>query len=178
MPEFYSILSAPWRMAYIRSLLPASGDNGCFLCKYWAGEEHDRANHVIWRGQACFVAFNRFPYNNGHMLIAPGRHQPSLRELGDAELDEMIRRIRDVQVLLTEVLHPAGFNVGMNFGRCAGAGLPDHAHAHVVPRWDGDTNFMSVVGETRVIPQDMDELYVQFAEAAVRIGLPPLTGSP
>ncbi len=176
MPEFYNTLSAPWRMAYIRSLSPAGTEDGCFLCKYWRAADCDRVNHVVWRGPTCFVAFNRFPYNNGHMLIAPGRHEPSLRELRDAELDEMIRHIRDVQILLTDVLHPAGFNVGMNFGRCAGAGLPDHAHAHVVPRWDGDTNFMSVVGDARVIPQDMDDLYAQFAEAAVRIGLPPLAG--
>ncbi len=163
-------------MAYIRSLSPAGGDGECFLCKYWSSPDRDRPNHVLWRGAGCFVAFNRFPYSNGHLLIAPGRHVPTLAELTDDELNELIRRIRDAQILLTETLRPQGYNVGMNIGRCAGAGLPDHVHAHVVPRWDGDTSFMSVVGDARVIPQDMDELYACCAEAAARVGLPPLAG--
>ncbi len=178
MPEFSNALWAPWRMDYIRSLAPGGQDNGCFLCKYWAAAEQDRANHVLWRGPTCFVAFNRFPYSNGHVLIAPGRHVPALADLADAELDELIRRIRDAQVLIAEVVRPQGFNVGINAGRCAGAGLPDHIHAHVVPRWEGDTNFMTVLGDARVIPQDLDELYGEFARAASRLGLPPLAGTP
>lgn len=177
MPEFYETLSAPWRLRYVRSLAPAGNDEACFLCKYWSTPEHDRTNHVIWRGPACLVALNLFPYNNGHVLIAPGAHKGSLDAFTDAELTEMIRAVRDIQRLLTAVLHPHGYNVGMNVNRCAGAGLPDHLHAHVVPRWEGDTNFMCVTGNVRVIPQDMDTLYAELAAAAPKLGLPPLAGS-
>lgn len=177
MPEFNPTLSAPWRIQYVRALSGNPEDEGCFLCRYWAEPGRDAENHVLWRGPGCFAAMNRFPYNNGHVLIAPGSHKANLGDLAETELDELIRRIRDVQVLLRETLHPHGFNVGMNFGRCAGAGLPDHLHAHIVPRWDGDTNFMFVTGNARVIPQDMTELYGDLADAAIRLGLPPLVAS-
>jgi len=165
-------------MDYIRSLHASDEGLGeCFLCRYWADPAEDRRNYVLWREGACLVAFNRFPFNNGHMLVAPARHKGTLDELEDAELSELIRRVRDVQRLLTGVVRAQGFNVGINVGRCAGAGLPDHIHIHVVPRWEGDTNFMGVVGDTRVIPQSMDDLYAELAEAAPRLGLPPLAGA-
>lgn len=177
MPELYNTLWTPWRMAYIRSLAPEGTGDACFLCKYWAARGEDRANHVLWRGPTCFAALNRFPYNNGHVLVAPARHTPGLQDLTEAELAELIRLLRDTQVLMSQALRPHGFNVGINMGRCAGAGLPDHIHAHLVPRWDGDTNFMAVVGDARVVPQDLDQLYDELASAAARVSLPPLTGS-
>jgi ATP adenylyltransferase len=177
MPGSYEILWAPWRIAYVRSLAPAGPDDVCFLCKYWEADAAGPANHVLWRGAHSFVALNRFPYNNGHCLIASGAHVPMLGDLEDAALCELMRSIRDVQRLLDAVLKPAGVNVGMNFGRCAGAGLPDHVHIHVVPRWEGDTNFMSVSGHTRVIPQDLDELYRELVDGAARLGLPAVGGS-
>lgn len=178
MPEQTRTLWAPWRMDYIRSINREGTNEGCFLCRYWSDSANDRAHHVIWRGEQCFATLNSFPYNNGHLLIAPGRHVPLLSDLDDAGLAEMIRLIRDTQTLLSAVLRPNGFNIGINVGRCAGAGLPDHVHAHVVPRWDGDTNFMSVIGDTRVIPQSLDDLYAELAAAAPRAGLPPLPDKP
>lgn len=178
MPEFSHAMCAPWRLEYVRALAPPGAADECFLCKYWAHADADRANHVLWRTGRCFVALNRFPYNNGHLLIAPGGHQPSLADLDDAALAELFRMVRDAQRLLMHVLRPHGSNVGMNFGRCAGAGLPDHMHVHVVPRWDGDTNFMSIVGDTRVIPQDLDRLYADLVRAAGELGLPQPAASP
>lgn len=163
-------------MSYIRSIDKNDDGSGCFLCNYWNQPSNDRSHLVLWRGRQCFAMFNRFPYNNGHLLIAPGRHVAALPDLDEQALLEIMQLIRDTQKLLTEVIRPQGFNIGFNIGRCAGAGLPDHIHAHIVPRWDGDTNFMSVIGDSRVIPQDLDELYGLLAEAAPRIGLPPLAG--
>jgi ATP adenylyltransferase len=164
-------LWAPWRMTYIKAL---SKPGECFICQYAADPAHDRDNHVLWRTDASLVMFNRFPYNNGHMLIAPVRHIPELKDANDAELLELVKLIRETQNVLAEVLRPSGFNVGMNFGRCAGAGLPGHLHIHVVPRWDGDTNFMAVTGETDVISQSLAELYEQLAQKSQANSLPRL----
>jgi ATP adenylyltransferase len=118
------------------------------------------------------VVFNRFPYNNGHLLIAPLRHIPTLEQAEPDELREMMALVRDCQKVLTLAIRPHGFNVGMNFGRCAGAGLPEHMHIHVVPRWDGDTNFMSVCSDTDVISQSLTELYDQLSELSRQHQLP------
>lgn len=178
MPEQTRTLWAPWRMSYIRSINDEGKPEGCFLCRYWSEAASDRANHVVWRGRQCMTLFNSFPYNNGHLLIAPGGHIPLLSDLDEEGLCEMMRMIRDAQALLAAVIRPNGFNIGINVGRCAGAGLPDHIHAHIVPRWDGDTNFMSVIGDTRVIPQSLDDLYTEMAAAAPRVGLPALPITP
>ena len=172
MAETNRNLWAPWRMEYIHSLADESDDKGCFLCRYVDAPENDAEHRVIWRGDTCLTVFNKFPYSNGHLLVAPLAHQPDLDDLSDDVLAELFRQVRDAKRLLAETTHAHGFNVGMNFGRCAGAGLPGHLHVHIVPRWDGDTNFMPVIGDTKVIPQSMDALSAKMREAAPELGLP------
>jgi ATP adenylyltransferase len=172
MAEFSRNLWAPWRMEYIRSLGPGRPDEGCFLCRYAASPDSDGANHVIWRGTCCLTTFNSFPYNSGHLLVAPLAHAGDLDGMDDGTLDELIRQVRDAKRLLAAVLAPQGFNVGMNFGKCAGAGLPGHLHVHIVPRWEGDTNFMPVVGDTRVIPESIAAICGRMREVAAGLGLP------
>jgi ATP adenylyltransferase len=162
-------LWAPWRLTYIRSL---TGKGGCFICDDIAAPDKDRENLLLWRTKSSVVIFNRFPYNNGHLLIAPLRHIADFSDATDEEMLDCIRLIRDLQTLLTHAVHPDGFNVGMNFGRCAGAGLPGHVHTHVVPRWNGDTNFMAVTGGTDVISQGLMELYDELRKASAELGLP------
>ena len=165
-------LWAPWRMEYISTL--ADPDDGCFLCHDRDNPAADDANLVLWRGRRCFVVMNRFPYTGGHTLIAPLDHIAELGELDDDVLHEMMELTRDVQRIIGHVVHAHGYNVGMNLGRCAGAGLPGHLHMHVVPRWLGDTNFMSVLGDVRVIPQLLETLHTELRAAGVALGLPKL----
>lgn len=172
MPEFSTNLWAPWRMEYIRSLGPEVTDGGCFLCRYWANPQDDRVNHVLWRRDSCFVVMNRFPYTNGHLLIASSEHKSDLVDLSDEALADMTRVVRDAVAVLKATLRPQGFNIGYNLGLCAGAGLPGHLHAHVVPRWSGDTNFMAVVGDVRVVPDSLDALAVELRKHAQAVGLP------
>ena len=162
--EFNENLWAPWRMEYIRSLSTECEEDGCFLCRYWEVPEKDAENHVVWRTRSAFVVMNRFPYTNGHLLVAHAHHKGDFGQLGDDELVELTRLIRDSVELLRRTVKAQGFNVGYNVGRCAGAGLPDHLHAHIVPRWGGDTNFMAVVGDTRVVPDSLDALYTELVK--------------
>lgn len=162
-------LWAPWRIKYIQGLAQPSG---CFLCDYLSKPRQDRENLVLWRAKHGFVVFNRFPYNNGHLLVSPNRHIADFSDASDDELLCMMRLTRDCQKVLTLAVAPHGFNVGMNFGRCAGAGLPDHVHIHVVPRWNGDTNYMHVCSDTDVISQGLFELYDKLAEISQREHLP------
>ena len=171
MAEFNKNLWAPWRMQYIRSLEEEQGDDGCFLCRYWSDRAADAVNHVVWRSESAFVVMNRFPYTNGHLLIAHAHHKGDLSDLTDAELGEMTRLIRDALIILRETVRPQGFNIGYNVGRCAGAGLPEHLHAHIVPRWSGDTNFMPVIGDERVVPDALDTLYTELVKGAQEAGL-------
>ena len=164
-------LWAPWRIGYIQGLNKSSD---CFICQNLANPQDDDKNLVLWRSSCCLVILNRFPYNNGHLLIAPARHIPDLEKATDEELLEMTRLVRESQRALSLALKPHGFNVGMNFGRCAGAGLPEHLHIHLVPRWDGDTNFMSVCGDTDVISQSLNELFEQLKQVSKEHNLPKL----
>jgi ATP adenylyltransferase len=141
-------------MEYI--LQPKSG--GCFLCEAFRGAG-DRETLLLKRGAVCAVIMNRYPYNNGHLMIAPYRHTEHLEELSAEESREMMQLTTLSIRVLKEVMKPEGFNIGMNLGEIAGAGLKDHLHSHVVPRWGGDTNFMPVLADTRVIPQALLELY-------------------
>lgn len=159
-------LWAPWRAQYIRE---ASGsdagaaDPGCFLCRGSEGPpERDRDNLVVWRREHSVVVLNRFPYNNGHLLVAPRIHQGTLGDLSGADLLEPVETMRRAIAVLDRMLRPQGYNVGLNQGKSAGAGLPGHLHWHVVPRWDGDTNFMPVLGRTKVIVESLDEFYDRF----------------
>ncbi len=173
MGETNHNLWAPWRLEYVQSLA-GQDDAGCFLCRYAQAPDMDRENQVIWRTSRCLTLFNRFPYANGHLLVAPLGHQAELSDLEEPALDELIRLTRDAQRLLRAVTHCHGFNVGMNFGKCAGAGLPGHLHMHIVPRWDGDINFMAVISDTRVIPQSIQAMREAMCREAGTLGLPAL----
>jgi ATP adenylyltransferase len=144
-------------MEYIDQLHEKS--DGCFLCSARDNPDQDDKNFLVKRGKFSFAILNRFPYTGGHMLIAPYQHTGDLIRLDDGEMLELMTMTRDMQQLLAKVLRAEGFNVGINLARCAGAGLPDHLHLHIVPRWSGDTNFMPVIGDVRVIPEAIDKFY-------------------
>ncbi|RLG10781.1 MAG: HIT family hydrolase, partial [Thaumarchaeota archaeon] len=151
------ILWAPWRMAYIRRF--SSGNSSkCFLCEAARGKS-DEESLIVFRGENCFVIMNRFPYNNGHLMVAPYRHVGSILDLREEESAEIMKLLRLSVKALGEEYRPDGYNIGLNLGRVAGAGLADHIHFHVVPRWAGDTNFMPVVSETKVIPEGLEETW-------------------
>jgi ATP adenylyltransferase len=146
-------------------------ENGCFLCRY-RDEKSDAQNLVLWRGRRCFAVLNRFPYTGGHSMVAPLAHSAGLEDLDPATLAELMEHVRDVQAVLRKVVRAEGFNVGINIGRCAGAGLPGHLHVHIVPRWSGDTNFMAVLGDVRMIPTALADLYEKMTCAAGELRLP------
>ncbi len=166
-------LWAPWRVPYIRGL---EKNDECFLCHHVAHPEEDAENLVLWRTGRSIVLLNRFPYNNGHLLIAPVRHIADFNETSDEEMLELVKLVRESQRALSAAIRPHGFNIGLNFGRCAGAGLPGHMHIHVVPRWDGDTNFMGVCSDTRVISQSLLDLLAELKQVSAEQGLPNLEG--
>lgn len=150
-------LWAPWRTVYLsRTRSPRNGR--CIFCTAKRSRA-DRRHHVVARGRWVFALLNRFPYNNGHVMIAPYRHVGTLRDIRTAEWDELLRMLRDVTRRLDRTLRPHGFNLGINVGRIAGAGIPGHLHVHLVPRWQGDTNFMPVLADTKVVSQSLDDLY-------------------
>lgn len=148
-------LWAPWRMQYI-----AAGDQveGCIFCTLPAAGR-DEENHILLRGQTAFIILNAFPYSNGHLMVTPFQHTADLNDLSDAEMLEMMALTRRAVNLLKTAFKPDGFNIGINMGRVAGAGIADHVHIHVVPRWNGDTNFMPVLGDVRVIPESLSAVY-------------------
>jgi len=164
-------LWAPWRIGYIKGLAEKSD---CFICHNWKNPEDDDKNLVVWRTERSIVMLNHFPYNNGHMLIAPARHIPDLQQANEQELLETTKLIRESQKALSEAISPHGYNIGMNFGRCAEAGLPGHLHIHIVPRWDGDTNFMHVCSDVDVISQSLEELFEQLKKISEAKNLPAL----
>ncbi|MHC4265282.1 MAG: HIT family protein [Planctomycetota bacterium] len=164
-------LWAPWRIHYVGK---CSKECDCFLCRDLNSPQEDDDNLVLWRTQKSIVVLNHFPYNNGHLLIAPARHIPSFDQTTDEEMLELNKLIRESQKALSLAIEPHGFNIGMNFGRCAGAGLPDHMHIHVVPRWDGDTNFINVCSESDVISQSLTELLKILKQISAEHNLPHL----
>jgi len=164
-------LWAPWRVEYIQGL---SESSSCFICEIIKTPQDDDKNLVLWRSSHCITILNRFPYNNGHLLIAPLRHIPDLDQAADEELLELFKLVRESQKALSLAIKPHGFNIGMNFGRCAGAGLPNHLHIHLVPRWDGDTNFMNVCSDTGVVSQSLTELLEQLKLISKEHNLPGL----
>jgi len=164
-------LWAPWRIGYIQGL---ADKDECFICKNIKTPQDDDKNFVLWRSQNCIAVMNRFPYNNGHLLIAPARHIHDFSEANDEELLEMTKLIRDAQKALSLAIKPHGFNIGINFGKCAGAGLPDHMHIHVVPRWNGDTNFVRVCSDTYLISQSIEELLAVLKQISAKNNLPIL----
>ena len=159
----HEVIWAPWRLDYV--VQPHS--DGCFLCEALASGDDER-RFVVERRARCFSILNRFPYNNGHVLVAPNVHKGELADLSDEELVGLMRLTRDTQMQLERAISPHGFNIGINLGRCAGAGLPGHLHVHIVPRWDGDTNFMPVTSDTKVIVQSLEALYRLLREPPAR----------
>jgi len=161
-------------MEYIDGL-HADADDGCFLCRYRDETQSDEDNLVLWRGRRSLAVMNRFPYTGGHSMVAPFDHVAALDDLDAETMLEIMRMLRDLRKLLAHALRAQGFNVGMNIGRCAGAGLPGHLHIHMVPRWTGDTNFMAVLGAARVIPQTLGALFAQLRQASEQLELPRLS---
>ena len=154
-------LWSPWRMEYIRRGDDSDqGDGGCVFCDLpAAAEDQDEANHLLARGEVSFVLLNAFPYNPGHLMAAPYRHVGDYQELTAEELAEMMAFVGTAIGAMRASSGPHGFNLGMNLGQVAGAGIADHLHLHLVPRWGGDTNFMPVVGRTKVLPELLSETY-------------------
>lgn len=152
-------LWAPWRLSYVATAKEQNSDESrCFLCRY-RDENDDPKNLVAVRGKRSLVILNRFPYNNGHLLVAPLEHKGSLEELDDDELLDGLKQLQRLIAVYNKILSPDGFNIGLNLGRAGGAGLPGHLHWHLVPRWQGDTNFMPVLAGVDVIPQSLQALY-------------------
>lgn len=143
-------LWAPWRLDYVTGAGDAAG---CIFCA--ALHDRESASLVVHRGVACYVILNLFPYNNGHLMVVPNRHVARLADATAEELGELMALTRLSEMALTEAYNPQGINVGLNLGKAAGAGVLDHLHVHLVPRWSGDTNFMTVVGDVRVLPEDL-----------------------
>lgn len=171
-------LWAPWRLSYIQNQEPAAkppseldllpgADPDCFICRSVADRD-DRQNLVVHRGEQTVTILNRYPYNNGHLLIAPRLHQARLDELSREAQCESLEVITRWTKLLERLINAQGFNVGLNLGRVAGAGTPGHLHWHVVPRWAGDVNFMPAVAQTKVIPQSLDELWLVLTEGLTK----------
>jgi ATP adenylyltransferase len=163
-------LWAPWRMAYIDSAKdePSDGDE-CFLCAKPREGDDERAL-ILARARHAYVVLNAYPYNPGHVLVAPYRHVGELEELTDDELLDSSHLLQATVRVLKEAMQPHGFNAGLNLGRVAGAGVPGHVHWHVVPRWNGDTSFMPVLGDVRVLPESLDQTYAKLRPHFERTG--------
>ena len=151
---------APWRMEYMQEL---KAEDGCFLCNALQ-QDRDEDNLVLWRGKSCFAMMNRYPYNNGHLLVAPNGHKADFPDLAEEELLGMMKMVARCEKNLCAAVSPNGFNIGLNIGQAAGAGVPGHLHWHIVPRWHADSNFMPVVASTKVIPQSLHTLWKLLRE--------------
>src|ERR1700722_18529881 len=156
-------LWTPWRYRYIAD---EKKDNGCVFCDALAAND-DAATLIVLRAEKNFIILNRYPYTSGHVMVVPYTHLGDLPSADTTTLAEMMRLAQRVQVALEETYHPQGYNIGMNLGRAAGAGIIGHLHLHVLPRWAGDANFMTVVGETRVEPEELSTTYDRLLAAFV-----------
>lgn len=152
-------LWSPWRYSYIQGSTPTSG---CLFCEK-ARSREDEANLVVHRGEFVFALLNLYPYSVGHLMIAPYAHVPTLVEVNSPAAAELIHMAQQAERVLDQVYRPAGYNMGFNIGSCAGAGVAGHLHFHIVPRWPGDANFMTTIGETRVLPEDLGNTYRKVA---------------
>lgn len=153
-------LWAPWRIEYIRS----EKDQQCIFCTK-AAERQDRQNLILCRGTHSFVILNRYPYNNGHLMVAPYAHVASLEDLDTPTLADLMCMVKKCLAVLRRAMRAEAFNIGVNLGQAAGAGIADHVHIHVVPRWAGDTNFMTVLADIRVLPDALDNTYETLLQA-------------
>ncbi len=155
-------LWAPWRMAYIAPKTPQP--QGCVFCIQPA-DDRDAERYILHRGEHCFMMLNLYPYNNGHLMIAPYQHVGTIEKLDAATLTDLMEQAQLALRALSLTMKPEGFNMGINEGKVAGAGFADHVHLHVVPRWNGDTNFMPVLADVKVIPEHLDDVYKQLKAA-------------
>lgn len=155
-------LWTPWRFHYIKS---ADNAGGCVFCRIVeAPTQEDAENLVVFRDRRSFLVLNRFPYTSGHLMIVANRHIRSLSEAEPTELEEIMKLASRAEGLLAEIYRPEGFNIGMNIGKCAGAGVEGHLHLHVIPRWTGDSNFVAVAGQTRIIPELLETTYQKLLD--------------
>jgi ATP adenylyltransferase len=154
-------LWSPWRKKYV---LNHASTDGCIFCR--ALEQEDGPNNlVVHRGSLAFVILNLYPYTGGHIMVVPKAHQPSIVDLDDETMHEIVGLISHSMQVINQVYHPEGYNIGVNIGAAAGAGVVEHVHVHIVPRWLGDTNFMSTVGNSRVLPEELEETYARLKGA-------------
>jgi ATP adenylyltransferase len=158
-------LWAPWRMEYI--LAAGKKEKGCIFCSRLK-QNQDRKNLILWRSETVAVFLNRFPYNNGHLMVLPRRHLAEIKELNQKEVKEIHQLTALSLKVLKRALNPDGFNLGLNLGRVAGAGILDHLHWHIVPRWNGDTNFMPVIADTKVMPEHLQTLFLRLRKEFVK----------
>jgi ATP adenylyltransferase len=159
-------LYTPWRMAYIKG--EKKPIEGCVFCNKILAD--DTAEHVIGRSDYVYVTLNRYPYNNGHLMVVPYAHIPTQEDMPPEALLDMMQMVNKALRVLREAYRPQAFNLGANIGKAAGAGIAEHYHFHIVPRWDGDTNFMGVVGNTRIIPDTLDNIYHDLKQLWATIG--------
>ena len=170
-------LWAPWRMAYLRGLERQADElrdgpeaaGGSFLAAYWQHPERDAENHVLHRDELGMILLNRYPYANGHLMVALGEPRPTLLDYEPNQRAAFWQLIEKAALLMQQTLQPQGVNMGINEGAAAGAGVPEHLHAHLVPRWHGDTNFITVVGEVRVIPESLSVMAEEYRQVAQRL---------
>ncbi len=174
-----SAIWAPWRLAYIESLSeddgpknasgkgpPAGTESGSFLLDYWNAPELDEQHHVIERTEHGMILLNKYPYSNGHLLVALGDARPSLTDYALEQREQLWALVDRASALVTRALEPQGMNIGINQGRAGGAGVPSHLHVHVIPRWGGDTNFITAVGGIRVMPSALEAMYERYMRAS------------
>ncbi len=158
---------APWRIRYIMS----PKHEGCIFCDF-PKENRDEERLIVYRGEKCFVMMNNYPYNPGHVMVAPYRHVGSLEELDESEALEIIKLSQRAVKVIRETMDPDGFNIGINLGKVAGAGIEDHIHLHIVPRWNGDTNFMPVIADVKIIPEAVEETYKKLRSGFEKLTSP------
>lgn len=157
------ILWSPWRSKYIESFKDEKSDETCFICEAIEKVEEKKNRLVVFRTNFTIVLMNKFPYNAGHLLVSPIKHTSTLDSLDKDQLFDLISVVRFSIKVLDEAMKPHGYNVGINIGRVAGAGLPEHIHFHVIPRWNGDTSFISIVSDTKVISQSMEDIFEKLS---------------
>ena len=157
-------LWAPWRAKYIESFSNEEKSENCLFCEK-AKEDENEKNLVLLKGKTCYIIMNRFPYNSGHLMIVPYKHTANITDLSDEENLDLMNMLKKSINALNKALKPHGFNIGINLGRVSGAGIAEHIHLHIVPRWNGDTNFMPVLSETKVISELLEDTYKKIKEA-------------
>jgi diadenosine tetraphosphate (Ap4A) HIT family hydrolase len=158
-------LWAGWRGEYVSGATASSTEPGCVFCHILDSGEPDETTHVLWRGERTFAVLNAYPYTSGHLMVMPLRHVAELHELADDEADELFGVVRHASKAIGDAYQPEGLNVGANLGRAAGAGVPGHLHLHVLPRWAGDTNFMTSIAEARVLPESLGDSWRKLKAA-------------